>query len=220
MLKLYTYFRSTAAYRVRIALNLKNLDFEAIPVHLLRDGGEHKSQQYLQKNPTGLVPTLQITDGESDPKYLAQSIAILEYLEECYPEPALLPKDSLARARVRSISQSIACDMHPLNNLRVLKFLTGEMALSEEKKLEWYRHWIAIGFTGIERLLRDDSATGLFCHGDQPTLADCCLVPQVYNAERFDCPMDDYPTILRINAHCKSLQAFIKSDPNTQPDAE
>ena len=219
MLKLYTYFRSTAAYRVRLALNLKKLHFEAIPVHLLRDGGEQKSAQYLSKNPTGLVPTLELSSEETDPKYLSQSIAILEYLEESHPEPALLPQDPLGRARVRSISQTIACDIHPLNNLRVLQYLTGDMGLAEDQKLEWYKHWIATGFTAIERILQDD-ATGLFCHGDQPSFADCCLIPQVYNAERFACPMDDYPAIRRINAHCKELEAFINADPATQADAE
>lgn len=220
MLKLYSYFRSTAAYRVRLALNLKGLDYDVIPVHLLRDGGEQKAEEYLGINPTGLVPTLELTSEDADSTYLGQSIAILEYIEERYPEPSLLPKDPIARAKVRGLSQAIACDMHPLNNLRVLKYLTGEMGLSNEKKLDWYQHWITTGFSSIEKILSDDSETGLFCHGDQASFADCCLIPQIYNAERFDCPMDDYPTIRRINDHCKSLNAFINADPATQPDAE
>ena len=219
MLKLYTYFRSTAAYRVRIALNIKNLEHELISVHLLKDGGEHKTEDYLNKNPMGLVPALEIETPSGEIDYLAQSLSILEYLEETYPENPILPADGLARVRVREISLGIACDMHPLNNLRVLKFLTGEMALSEEQKLTWYKHWIATGFTGIERQLRTSSDTGLCCHGDAPTMADLCLIPQVYNAERFDCPMDDYPTIQRINEHCKGLDAFAKADPAIQPDA-
>ena len=224
MLNLYSYFRSTAAYRVRLALNLKGLEYDVIPVHLLRDGGEHKSPEYLAKNPTGLVPTLEVDkrveNSVNDSVYIAQSIAILEYLEERYPEPPLLPADPLGRARVRALTQTIACDMHPLNNLRVLKYLTGPMGLSEEQKLQWYKHWIAVGFSSIETTLSNKTTTGLFCHGDQASFADCCLIPQIYNAERFGCPMDDYPSIARINDHCKSLEAFIDADPATQPDAE
>ena len=215
MLKLYTYYRSSAAYRVRIALNLKGLEHDLQAVHLARDGGEHKKADYLAKNPMGLVPLL-----EADGNHIAQSLAIIEYLDETYPEPALLPGTPLQRARVRSLAQSIACDIHPLNNLRVLKYLSNELAVSDEQKAAWYQNWVAAGFNAIEQSLSGSSDTGRFCHGDNPTLADCCLVPQVYNAERFNCPMEAYPAINRIVRHCRALDAFIKADPANQPDAE
>lgn len=213
-LQLYTYFRSSAAYRVRIALNLKKLDYESIPVHLLRDGGEHKKPDYLAKNPLGLVPALGTEHG-----VLPQSLAIIEYLDEVYPDTPLLPSAPAERARVRAIAQTIACEMHPLLNLAVLQFLTDEIDVTEDNKMVWYRRWIARGFTAIEQMLADDK-TGSFCHGDSPTLADCCLVPQVFNAERFKCPLDDYPTVQRIVAQCNSLAEFQRAAPANQGDAE
>ncbi|MFT5137575.1 MAG: maleylacetoacetate isomerase [Arenicella sp.] len=213
MLKLSTYFRSTAAYRVRIALQLKGLPHELLPVHLMKDGGEHKTAAYLDKNPSGLVPIL-----ETEDRIITQSLAILEYLEEAYPEPSLLPGSALDRAYIRSISQSIACDIHPLNNLRVLQYLTGELRLDEAAKNTWYQNWIDKGFIAIETNLARSEDTGLFCFGDTPSMADCCLIPQVYNAERFNCPMDAYPTIVRITEYCLSLPTFIAATPDKQPD--
>lgn len=214
MLTLTTYFRSTAAYRVRIALNLKGLEHELVATNLLKDGGEHKTPKFLSKNPDGLIPTL-ATEG----RVLAQSMAILEYLEERYPQPALLPNDLLDRAYLRGLAQTIASDMHPLNNLRVQQYLVNEMGVSEDQKLQWYHHWIATGFKGLETRLAQDPRTGLCCYGDEPSLADLCLVPQVYNALRFNCPMDDYPTIQKINDHCLSIDAFAKAAPERQADA-
>ncbi|MEM7357634.1 MAG: maleylacetoacetate isomerase [Pseudomonadota bacterium] len=214
-LKLSTYFRSTAAYRVRIALQLKGLDHELMPVHLLRDGGEHKQADYLEKNPNGLVPILETEDG-----VLWQSMAILEYLEEQYPESSLLPDAPFERAYVRALSQTISSDMHPLNNLRVLQYLTGPLGASEEEKNTWYKHWIATGFKGLETTLARSDKTGKYCYGDQPSMADCCLVPQVYNANRFNCPMEDYPTIQLINDNCLRLPAFAEATPDRQPDFE
>ncbi|MFT4628925.1 MAG: maleylacetoacetate isomerase [Arenicella sp.] len=213
MLKLSTYFRSTAAYRVRIALQLKGLPHELLPVHLMKDGGEHKTAAYLDKNPSGLVPIL-----ETEVRIITQSLAILEYLEEAYPEPSLLPGSAFDRAYIRSISQSIACDIHPLNNLRVLQYLTGELGLDEAAKNTWYQNWIAKGFSAIETNLASSGDTGLCCFGDTPSMADCCLIPQVYNAERFNCPMVAYPTIARITKHCLTLPTFIAAMPDKQPD--
>lgn len=215
MLKLTTYFRSTAAYRVRIALNLKGLEHELVPIHLLKDGGEHKTASFLNRNPDGLIPTL-----ETHGQVLAQSMAIMEYLEEEYPTPALLPSKSLDRAYLRGLAQTIASDIHPLNNLRVLKYLTGKLNASEEQKTQWYHHWVATGFKGLETRLANNANTGRFCFGDTPTLADICLIPQVYNALRFNCPMDDYPTINRINQQCLQLDAFANAAPDLQADAE
>ncbi|NND00296.1 MAG: maleylacetoacetate isomerase [Gammaproteobacteria bacterium] len=220
MLKLYTYFRSTAAYRVRIALNLKGIEHQLEPVHLVRNGGEQKQAAYLAKNPLGLVPTLEVCPkGETASQYITQSMAIIEYLEETCPTPALLPEEPLARARVRAITQSIACDIHPINNLRILQYLSGELNISEQQKTDWYQHWVHTGFSAIERMLSESPNTGLFCHGDTATLADCALVPQVYNAERFNCPMEAFPIIQSINRHCKTLDAFQRADPAQQPDA-
>jgi len=212
---LNTYFRSTAAYRVRIALNLKGLAHELLPVNLLNDGGEHKTPEYLAKNPDGLVPTL-----ETENRVLAQSIAILEYLEETYPKPALLPENPLDRAYLRGLAQTIASDIHPLNNLRVLQYLINDLGVSEEQKLKWYHHWVVSGFKGLETRLAQNEHTGYCCFGDTPTFADVCLIPQIYNAVRFNCPLDDYPTIQAINAHCLQLEAFAQSVPDIQPDAE
>lgn len=213
-MKLYTYWRSTAAYRVRIALHLKGLRFELEPVHLVREGGEQHRPDYLAMNPQGLVPTLM--DGAH---VLTQSLAILEYLDDKQPEPPLLPDDALGRARVRSLAQMIASEVHPLNNLRVLQYLTGELRVSDEQKTAWYHHWLAQGLAPLEKRLANESATGRFCHGDQVSQADICLVPQLYNARRFEFPLDDYPTLRRIDAACRELDAFRAAAPEAQPDA-
>lgn len=215
MLKLYTYFRSSAAYRVRIALQLKHLDYEAVPVHLVKDGGQHLTEGYRRINPAATVPALIDRD-----LALSQSLAIIEYLDETYPYPPLLPGDPAARARVRAIALDVACEIHPLNNLRVLKYLTGKLGVSEEDKNAWYRHWVETGLTAIESRLASSPLTGRFCHGEAPTLADCCLVPQVFNARRFGCRLDHVPTVLRIDAECRTLPAFVAAAPENQPDAE
>lgn len=214
-MKLYTYFRSSAAYRVRIALNLKGLPYEAAPVHLLRNGGEQLAAGYRAINPSALLPAL-----EDEGQVMHQSLAIIEYLEETHPQVALLPADPVGRARVRALALTVACDTHPLTNLRVLKHLTGPLGLSEADKLAWYRHWLGEGMAMLEAHLANDSATGRFCHGDTPTLADCCLVPQVFNAKRFELDMAPYPTIARIHAACAELPAFQAAHPSQQPDAE
>lgn len=212
---LYTYWRSSAAYRVRIALNIKGVEYESRPVHLVRGGGEQHSPAYRQINPQKLVPALVHED-----RIYTQSLALIEYLEEKYPEPPLMPRDPGDRARVRGLAQMVACDIHPLNNSRVQKFLTAEFGLDDEHKLTWYRHWIALGFEAIEAKLDQDGYTGRFCHGDTVGLADACLVPQVYNAERFGCDVSIYPTIARINAACLELDAFLRAAPESQPDAD
>ena len=214
MLQLYSYFRSSAAYRVRIALNLKGLPFEYIPVHLLKDGGQQHAADYQRINPAELVPAL-VEDGHA----ITQSLAIMEYLDETHPEPALLPRDALGRARVRALAQSIACEMHPLNNLRVLQYLERDLKLDETAKNTWYRHWVTVGFTALEAMLATNPDTGIFCHGDTPGMADCCLMPQILNARRFDTPLDPFPTILRIETACLALDAFAKAAPQLQPDA-
>jgi maleylacetoacetate isomerase len=215
MLKLYTYFRSSAAYRVRIALHLKKLEYAAIPVHLLRDGGEHHKPAYAELNPQELVPAL-----ENSELAITQSLAILEYLEETHPSPVLLPTDAPGRARVRALALAIACDVHPLNNLRVLRYLEDELGLDKGQRDRWYRHWVHIGFTAVERMLARQPAAGRYCHGDAPTIADCCLVPQVFNAKRLQCPLDAYPNLMRIYANCEKLEPFRQAAPEAQPDAE
>lgn len=215
MLKLYTYFRSSAAYRVRIALNLKGLHYEAVPVHLLKEGGQQNQPAYRAKSPLGTVPTLEDGAGAH-----TQSLAIIEYLEELHPLPPLLPVSAEARARVRAIAQTIACDIHPVNNLRVLQYLGREFGATQAQKDAWYRHWVMAGLQAVEQMLADDPATGRYCHGERPGLADCCLVPQVFNARRFDCPLDDMPTIRRIVDACEALPAFANAAPAQQPDAE
>ncbi|MER2554792.1 MAG: maleylacetoacetate isomerase, partial [Thauera sp.] len=199
-MKLHTYFRSSAAYRVRIALNLKGVDYEAVPVHLVRGGGEHRQPAYLGLNPAGLVPAL-----EDQGQVLTQSLAIIEYLEETHPQPALLPAAPLDRARVRAIAQAIACDIHPVNNLRVLQYLTRELGADEVQKSAWYRHWIGVGLQAVEAMLAGDARSAAFCHGDTPGVADCCLVPQVFNARRFGCDLSAMPTVLRIADNCAGL---------------
>lgn len=216
MPKLYTYFRSSAAYRVRIALALKGVAHEAIRVHLARNGGEQHSPAYRDKNPQGLVPVFELDEGT----VLTQSLAIIEYLDETQPGPALLPADAVGRARVRAIAQGIACDIHPINNLRVLQYLGGQLGATQEQKDAWYHHWIATGLQGLEAMLAGHPDTDRFCHGDTPTLADCCLVPQLFNARRFNCPLDAYPTLLRIDAACAELPAFQQAAPGAQADAE
>ena len=218
-MKIYGYFRSSASYRVRIALNLKGLACETESIHLNRDGGQQFSAAYRALNPAALVPTL--TGGGIDEEApLTQSLAIIEYLDELYPDPPLLPVDALSRARVRALAQSIACDIHPLNNLRVLSYLVQDLGISEEQKLVWYRHWCAVGLAALEATLARDSRTGRFCHGDTPTLADCCLVPQLANARRFGCDLAAMPTLVRIGAACDALDAFAQAAPALQPDAE
>jgi len=214
-MRLYDYFRSSAAYRVRIALNVKGIvPDERTYVHLRM--GSQRAQDYLALNPQGLVPALELDDGS----VLAQSLAIIEYLDETRPEPPLLPADPVARARVRAIALSIACEIHPLNNLRVLNYLIGTMGVSREQKDGWYRYWIDVGFEALEKTLARDAATGRFCHGDAPTLADVCLVPQMANARRFEIDLSPYPTLIRIESACNALPAFAQAAPARQPDAE
>ena len=214
-MQFYSYFRSSAAYRVRIALNLKGLPYEILPVHLTRGGGEQLAPGYRKLNPQALVPVL-----EDAGRVFTQSLAIIEYLDEVYPQVPLLPKDAAARARVRELALAIACDLHPLNNLRVLNYLTGPMGLTDDAKQTWYRHWIAEGLSALEASLAGNRDTGRFCHGDAPGLADCCLVPQLANAHRFKCDVSAYPTLLRIEKRCQALDAFQRAAPGRQPDAE
>ena len=213
-MELYTYFRSSAAYRVRIALNLKGLRADYRYVHLVKDGGQQHQPEYRAVNPQGLVPALVDKD-----HVLTQSLAIIEYLEELHPNPRLLPEDSPGRARVRSLAQIVACDIHPLNNSRVLKYLEKELIADEAARKSWYQHWVVEGFTALEKLLAGNPATGEFCHGNQPTVADICLVPQVFNARRFAVELSPYPTIRRINEHCLTIKAFADAAPEKQADA-
>ena len=212
-MKLYSFFRSSAAYRVRIALALKGLTYEYVPVQIAR--GLQFEAPYRDISPQALVPIL-----DDDGELLQQSLAIVEYLDETHPEPPLLPASPIERSRVRSLALLIACEIHPLNNLRVLKYLTGTLALSEEQKLAWYRHWVTTGFTALERRLATEPGTGRFCHGDTPGYADIALVPQVANARRFEVELSAFPTIVRIDAACNALPAFQQAAPARQPDAE
>ena len=214
-MKLYSFFRSSAAYRVRIALNLKGLSYEYLPVHLSRGGGEQLRPEFRRVNPQALVPVLD--DGS---QLLSQSLAIIEYLEEIHPRPPLLPATPAERARVRALAQAIACEIHPLNNLRVLNYLTGVLSASDDAKNAWYRHWVAEGFRALEAGLAGNPATGKFCHGDEPGLADCCLVPQMFNARRFKCDLSQHPTLVAIDANCQALDAFRRAAPERQPDAD
>jgi len=213
-MRLYTYWRSSSAYRVRIARNLKGLDWEPAAVHLVRDGGEQNAPAYREVNPHGLVPVLE--DGSLR---IRESLAILEYLEETRPEPPLLPADAAGRARVRSLALAIAFGILPVNNPRVLKYLETPLGLEPERRDAWYRHWITEGFAALETRLAADPETGRFCHRDAPGLADCCLVPQVYNARRYGCDLDAFPTIVRIDAACAGLEAFRSAAPERQADA-
>jgi maleylacetoacetate isomerase/maleylpyruvate isomerase len=210
-LKLYTYFRSSAAFRVRIALNLKGLKYEPVFVHLAK--GEHRGGAYPQVNPQALLPTLELDDGTR----LNQSLAIIEYLDETHPQPPLVPKEPLARARVRSLSQLVASEIHPLNNLRVLQHLK-RLGQSQEQIDTWYRHWIADGLAKLEAELK--GRAGRFCHGEAPTMADCCLVPQIFNAKRYNSDLAPYPTTMRVFDECMKLEAFDRAQPTRQPDAE
>lgn len=212
-MKLYGYFRSSAAYRVRIALALKGLSYEYAAVHLRK--GEQGGAAYRALNAQELVPTLADERGT-----FTQSLAIIEYIEERYPRPPLLPDTPEARARVRAIALAIACEIHPLDNLRVLQYLVRTLGASEEAKNAWYRHWIDVGLGALESQLTRAAATGTFCHGETPTLADVCLVPQLANARRFEIPLDAYPCLLRIEAACNALPAFVAALPEKQPDAE
>jgi len=210
---LYTYYRSSAAYRVRIALNLKGLKPEETYVHLRKK--EQRTADYMAKNPQGLVPTL--VDGDVT---LSQSLAILEYLNEVHPQPPLLPTDPAGRGRVRQLAQIVACDIHPLDNLKVLNYLSEELGVDEDARTRWYRHWVDEGLSAMERLLAGHPETGDFCHGPHPTVADICLVPQIYNARRFDVDLTAYPTVMRINDNCLSMETFSQAAPDVQPDAE
>jgi maleylacetoacetate isomerase len=211
--KLYGYFRSSAAYRVRCALALKNLEVETAFVHLMK--GEQYSPEYTRINPQNLVPVL-----EDEGTLLYQSLAIMQYLDERYPDPPLLPADALGRARVRSLALLIACEIHPLNNPRVLNYLTGKFGISEDQKLEWYHHWVITGFTPLEKRLSTEPGTRRFCHGDTPGFADCVLVPQVANARRFKVDLSAFPIICRIDEACRELEPFHKAAPENQPDAQ
>jgi len=213
-MKLYDYFRSSAAYRVRIALQFKSQAPERVFIHLRR--GAQRDESYLALNPQGLVPMLVTDAGDM----LTQSLAIIEWLDETFPKPPLLPSDADGRARVRGIAMAIACDIHPLNNTRVLNYLTGTLGVTEAQKDGWYRYWVDTGLEALETSRARDKATGRFCHGDAPTLADICLVPQLANARRFAIDLAAYPTLTRIEAACLALPAFAAAAPAKQPDAE
>ncbi|KTD13639.1 glutathione S-transferase (maleylacetoacetate isomerase) [Legionella gratiana] len=209
-MKLYDYYRSTACYRVRIALNVKNIDYEKMNVHLVNNGGEQHSLEYRKINPQGLVPSLEI-----DGHVLSQSLAIIDYLNEAYPTPPLLPQNARDRAMIRSLALIVACDMHPLNNLRVLNQLKHQFKPSDTQITEWYHHWLKVGFDAFETTLQSLPRQEPFCFGSTVSLADLCLIPQVYNAHRFHFAMDDYPLINEINTHCLTLEAFQKASPET-----
>ncbi len=212
-MELYNYWRSSASFRVRIALALKGLPYDYRSVHLARNEQFDADFSALQKSQ--LVPLL--VDGEAS---VGQSLAIIEYLDERHPEPSLLPGDALARARIRSLALDIACEIHPLNNLRVLRYLVKDLSVSDEAKNTWYRHWVESGLTALERRLASEPQTGVFCHGNTPTLADCTLVPQIFNARRFDCQLDAMPTVMRVFEACMALPAFQAAQPSACPDAE
>ena len=209
-MQLFNYFRSSASYRVRIALALKGLDYDYVPVHLVKN--EQLGESFAAVAASRLVPLLK--DGD---QVLTQSLAIIEYLEETHPQPPLLPADPLGRARVRALAQDIACEIHPLNNLRVLRYLVHDLKLSEDDKNRWYRHWVETGLEVVERQLA--ARPSRFCHGDSPTLADCSLVPQVFNAQRFECRTDHLPNVMRVHASCMALEAFSRTQPSACPDA-
>ena len=211
-MKLYTYFRSSAAFRVRIALNLKGIAYEPMFVHLAK--GEHRAPAYTRVNPQALLPTLELDDGTR----IHQSLAIIEYLDETHPAKPLIPKDALGKARVRSLSYLIASEIHPLNNLRVLQHLKRALGQSEDQVNAWYRHWIADGLAKLEAELASNK--GRFCHGEAPTMADCCLVPQIFNAKRYQSDLAPYPQTMRVFEACMQLEAFDRAQPSKQPDAE
>ncbi len=211
-MQLYNYARSSASYRVRIALALKGLSYDYLPVHLLKN--EQVAPAYSVLNAAQLVPLL--IDGE---ERVTQSMAIIEYLDETHPEPPLLPGTPAERARIRALAQDIACEIHPLNNLRVLRYLVRDLKVSDEDKKRWYRHWVESGLAVVERRLDGHPSTGRFCHGDTPTLADCLLVPQIHNAQRFECSLAGLPTVMRIFEACMALDAFSKTQASECPDA-
>jgi len=212
-MKLYGYWRSSAAYRVRIALHLKGLEFESIPVHLVKNGGEQHSDAYIELNPTHLVPTFVDQDVT-----LHQSIAIVEYLDDKFPTVAIYPKDSIVKAKVKALALDVACEIHPVNNLRVQQYLTQQFSLQESDKLTWSHHWMNIGFMAIEQQLKENS--GKYSFGDEITMADICLVPQVYNANRFNLDMAEFPNIARVADNCNQHPAFIAALPENQADAQ
>lgn len=212
-MKLYNYFRSSASFRVRIALALKGLPYEYVPVHLAK--GEHKQAVYADIAADQLVPVLELDDGT----LLSQSMAIIEFLDETHPTPALVPADALGRARVRALAQSIACEIHPINNLRVLKYLSKELKVDEDAKNTWYRHWVRTGLESFERQLAQGPAS-TYCYGDTPTLADCCLVPQIFNGQRFNTNFDGLPRTMAAFDACMALPAFQQAQPSACPDAE
>jgi maleylpyruvate isomerase len=214
-MKLYTFFRSSASYRARIALNLKGLDYEQIPIHLRRGGGEQFSATYKAINPQALVPAL-----EDQGRTVTQSLAIIEYLEERYPKPPLLPADPADRAWVRSMALIIACEVHPIQNLRVLNYLKNEHKQSDDAVNNWARHWINLGLSALDQMVLRGAQPAKFCAGDVSTVADICLVPQLANARRFGCDLSRFPTLLRIESHCAALPAFANAAPEKQPDAE
>ncbi len=213
MLTLYSYWRSSAAYRVRIALGLKGLAYRQVPVHLVKDGGQQHAADYTALNPQELVPLL--VDGEAR---IAQSLAILEYLDETHPQPGLLPRDALQRAQVRALSLHIACDIHPLNNLRVLQYLSGPLAVADEAKTAWIRHWVETGLHALEEGVTNWS--GPLSLGERPGYFEACLIPQLYNARRFDCDLSGCPRLLAIAARCELLESFQQAAPEVQPDAQ
>jgi maleylacetoacetate isomerase len=213
-MKLYSYWRSTAAYRVRIALNLKGLDFEYVPVNLVKDGGEQHGSAFRAVNPQGRVPVL--VDGDVT---ISQSLAIIEYLEEKYPAPRLLPASFPERAFARQIALAVACDIHPLNNVSVLAYLSGNLGADEAARREWYHHWVMEGFRAIETMLAAHGSAGPYCLGKDVSLADIFIVAQVYNARRFEVPLEGYPRIVGIEAACLALDAFERARPENQPDA-
>jgi maleylacetoacetate isomerase/maleylpyruvate isomerase len=213
MMKLYNYFRSSASYRVRIALNLKGLDYDYIPVHIAR--GDHLTGPFAAISADMLVPML-----DDEGERFSQSMAIMEYLDETQPEPPLLPRDPVGRARVRALSESIACEIHPVNNLRVLKYLVRELKLDDLAKNAWYRHWVRVGLEAFERQLAQSPAGSSYCFGDTPTMADCCLVPQIFNAQRFDCDLNGLPRTMAAYETCMQLDAFRRAQPSNCPDAE
>lgn len=213
-MELFNYFRSSASYRVRIALALKAIDYTYTPVHIAR--GDQFKESYASVSASRLVPTLREDDG----RLISQSLAIVEYLEETHPHPPLLPADAPGRARVRALAYDIACEIHPINNLRVLRYLTADLKLSEDDKNRWYRHWVETGLAAVEAQLAGHSATGVYCHGDVPTIADITLVPQIFNAKRFNCRLDHVPHVMRIFEQCMTLPAFRDTQPSACPDAE
>ena len=213
MIRLYTYWRSSAAYRVRIALNRKGLEYETVPVSLVPGVSEHRADAYRAKNPQMLVPFL-----EDDDIAVGQSQAILEYLDEAYPDLPLIPAEEPLRGKVRAFANGICCDIHPLNNLRVLLYLTNELGVSDAQRNAWYAHWIREGFRAAEAIAIDYADSGPYTFGDSLTIADCCLIPQIYNARRFEVPLDEYPRLVSIDESCRRLPAFVAAAPENQPD--